>query len=454
MRVLIFEPNHTGHHFDYVRLLLPPVAELASSVVIATTRRAIDSEQYRVLLAPALAAALRAKSAGDQQATRGTAPIELETGIADRDPAKARGTMVAKALARADQFIACVKHVRPDHVIVPYADGLSQALVLRRLLLGGTVANDHASLLNPAAAPGSGDITSDALFMRSGIAYPTPTIKRKLAMQASWRLMSSAPHSHLFHQDPLMFAWISRHHPRLLAPGPGQRGWSLLPDPTPAFEPLTTAQARVRMGLSESGLIVGSVGMMDRRKGIDLLIRAFTRAKLPADAKLLLVGKQDAAVAAMLAPGGEAEALVKSGRIIAINRFVEVHELGWAMQAMDVVATAHSRHVGSASVAIKAAAVNRPILGSDFGWLGAMSKKFALGTTCCVEDIDSFARALEQSLNSAPGWKRSEGGRRFVAFHSEHNFGRAWGSLLRYRLGLPQPSDQIQWSWVEQAAEV
>lgn len=447
MRVLIYEPDPSGHHFDYVRLILPWARALASHITLGTSPRAAASEQYRVLVEPALKATAP---------TGNNAPVEVDSGVvenpAGNKPAAAgKPSALASALARADQFIDCVRRTRPDHVIVPYADGLSQALVIRKLMLGGSVANDPFPA-PPAAVP-NGTITSEALFMRGSVSYPAESFKRALAVRASWKLQQWAPHNHLFHLDPLMFDWIARHHPGLIAREPGQRGWSLMPDPTSAIELLSTAEARRRMSLPEDGLVVGSVGVMDKRKGIDLLIRSFIRANLPANAKLLLVGKQDQIVRDLLKPEGEAGSHARNGRIIAIDRFVEVHELAWALQAMDLVATPYPRHVGSASIAIKAAAAQRPVLGCNYGWVDAMVNRFGLGATCQVEDIAAFSKALEQALPAAHNWKPGEGARRFVAFHSEQNFGHAWSAFMRHRLGLSQPSEAIQWSWVLEAAE-
>lgn len=441
-RVLVYEPNPTGHHFEYLRLMLPAVRALASHVILGTSQKGATSEQYRLLLAPTLER---------REPLLGQATVTIDTGALNELPAVAKTGrkigLMERSLARAAQFADCVKRTQPDHVVVPYADGLSQALVLRRLAMKGKVAND---VLFGAGSVGA--VTSEALFMRGAIAYPAATAKRRLALRAAWMLMRWVPHNHLYHLDPLMHDWIARHHPKLICREPGDGGWCLMPDPAPDFEKLSKPEARSRLGIGEDGLIVGALGMQDKRKGIDLLIRAFAAAKLPSESKLLLVGSQSHDIREMLKPGGEAYGLVRSGRIICINRFVENEELGWAVQAMDLVAASHNGHIGSASVVTKAAAASRPTLGSDTGWIDAMVNRFGLGTTCKVSDIGAFSAALEAALPAAHTWRLNEAGRRFVAFHSEQNFRACWSMFSRHRLRLPEAAERIDWGWVQEAA--
>ena len=142
------------------------------------------------------------------------------------------------------------------------------------------------------------------------------------------------------------------------------------PDPVESKPRIDQGVARRRLGVPESGRYLGSVGLMDERKGIDRLITAFANAPLEPDDRLLLVGQSSLAVRDLLE--GPMADLVRDGRIVAIDRYVDNEEFSAAISALDVVCTPYPQHIGSASVVIRAAAAgarscHRPLDG--LGWL-------------------------------------------------------------------------------------
>src|SRR4051794_6301516 len=50
VKALLFEPDHTGHHFAYVRLMLAPLLELFEEVVLYTGSRARESRELAAQL--------------------------------------------------------------------------------------------------------------------------------------------------------------------------------------------------------------------------------------------------------------------------------------------------------------------------------------------------------------------------------------------------------------------
>ena len=175
---------------------------------------------------------------------------------------------------------------------------------------------------------------------------------------------------------------------------------------------------------------------MDRRKGIDLLIRAFAASGLGPEDRLYLLGPQEAEIRAMLE--GEHAALVRAGRIISRDRFIPREDLAASLAAMDLVCTPYPRHVGSASIVIRAAAAGRPVLGCSFGWIAAMVPRFGLGWTCDVESIDEFGAAIRQRLDESDRWRPGRALQRFIEFHSPENFVRCWTEQIRGIRGLEQ----------------
>lgn len=397
MRTMVFEPDPSGHHFQYLSLMLPAIHGLAPRPALVTTKGVESSAAYQVCLKPI------------EHAFELDASLEPE-----------RGSPAEVARARADRLLEAARRHRPDHLYAMYLDGLGQILATRRLRPGA---------LWPRGT------TSEGLYFRAAIAYPTRGMARRLSTIASWTLATRTPLTFLHHLDPLAFARV-RGSPR----------WSLMPDPVEAPDSLTTAEARRRLGLPEDGRAVGCAGMIDARKGVDLLIGAFAAAGLGATDRLLLIGPHAPEIKDQLR-SPSIEPMVRAGRIVSVDRFVKPAELALALVAMDVVCTPYPEHIGSASIVIRAAAAGRPVLGSDFGWVGRTVPQFALGSTCAVRDEAAFARALRGAVEHAGAWTPSAAARRFVAFHSPGNFALHWRVRLREKLGLPPEPGLLAWSW-------
>lgn len=396
MRVLIFEPDYNGHHLPYARLIIQSLRRLPITITLALPTGARDSTPYSQYLRS----------------------IESENAfILDDSIPFAPG--VHGAGSRADSLAISIAKHSPDHLILPYADGLGQILAIRRLT---------GRLRWPKG------MTSEGLFLRGSFAYPTSGIKSTLKARASWMLAQLAPMTRLHHLDPLVYQHV-QNSPR----------WSLMPDPVTPPPLVPKDSARQRLGLPTDGRLIGCGGAIDTRKGGDLLVRAFGSA-LPALAsndRLLLAGAHDREIKELLS--GPLSQAVRSGRIISLDRFLSEHELNLALQAMDVVATPYPRHVGSASFVIRAAAGQRPVLGSDFGWVGRTVPQFGLGWVCNVSDIEAFAKAIHAALSHAPTWQPSSTAQAFVRFHTPENFAVRWREQLSSRLSVQETERSIQW---------
>jgi glycosyltransferase involved in cell wall biosynthesis len=243
----------------------------------------------------------------------------------------------------------------------------------------------------------------------------------------------------MHHLDPLAYG-------RLSEMSPGFFGRSrLMPDPVVPPLQASRQEARRRLGVPEDGRYVGSVGASDGRKGIDRLIRAFATAPLRPDDRLLLVGPVAAPVAGMLRT--EFASLVRQRRIIAIDRYVTDEELDAGVLAMDLVCTPYPRHIGSASIVIRAAVADRPVLASNFGWMGFVVPRFSLGVTCDVGDSVRFPDVLASALDDAERFQPAPAARRFVRYHSVENFAACWTQRLRERMGLPSAEQTVAWEW-------
>jgi glycosyltransferase involved in cell wall biosynthesis len=407
MRVLVFAPDSAGHHSNYLRLLLPAVLKLSSDVTVVTVRDARGSPKF------------------ESQLEVVADPAQVEYTIPHLS-----GSLIRQGRMRLRCLAEAVAQFRPDHVLVPSADHLTQVMGLRPSI-GRTSLNRGVQM--------------EGLMMRGGFAYVRPGWRQRVQDRLSLAAVERAPWTILHYVDPIPYEMLRR------------RGGSiagrlrLMPDPVDLPPPVDPTAARRRLGVPEYGRYVGSVGIMDRRKGIDLLIRAFADAQLERDDRLLLVGQSSAEVRELLCE--QMAELVRQNRIISIDRHVHDDALQDAVAAMDVVCTPYPRHIGSASIVIRAAAAERPILASTFGWMGMVVPHFSLGYTCNVLDTREFAFAIRAALEGSSEFRPSEAAPRFVAYHSVENFQAKWTARLRERLGLARGEGERNWSWVLAAAE-
>lgn len=423
MKVLIFEPAWAGHRLNFVGVMLAGFTELGADVTVALGSDAPQSPEYRVHLEPLVAAGGDNGGAGPGLPGPGRVTVD-----AWMPAAPAGGLAYARAIV--GRFREAIGRARPDFVYVPSADGLSQMIGAARAL---------GRRVLPAG------LHAEALLLRGSFAYPSAGWRGRVKENLSWAAATAAPWAVLHHLDPLV-------HERAVARRPGLAArLRVMPDPVAPPTGADRAAVLARLGVpADGGRYVGTAGMIDARKGVDRLVRAYADARrsgrLRPDDRLLLVGRHDPAIAALLA--GDYADLVRAGHIQSVDRVVGEDEFVDAIGAMDVVATPYPRHIGSASIVLRAAAAGRPVLGGTFGWIGWAVTRFGLGRTVDVADPAAFAAALAQSLEASSVYRPPDAARRFVAFHTPDNYRAHWTSGLRRRLGLPAASGFVTWESV------
>lgn len=406
MRVLIFEPDHGGHRLTMVRNMLAGLLPLTGDIVVTTNQNAPQSAEFAAQLAPL--------------ANR----IQIDAVLTH-----IVGSPLAHARHKLRSFRETIRRLQPDHIYVPYADGLTQLLAVARCL---------------GRSPIPRHVESEGLLLRGGFAYPQPNLRSAVQSQLSRRLIAIAPWTIVHYLDPIPFELILQHGGALACRS------RLMPDPVEIPANSDRVAARRQLGIPEDGRYISCVGTLDGRKGIDLLVAAFAAANLAPTDRLLLLGR----VAPEIKPLLEQTFahLVRAGRIILFDRYVSDDDLTAGVVAADLVCTPYPRHIGSASIVIRAAAAGRPVLGSDFGWIASVTDRLKLGTTCRVTDSAAFVAAMKKALDNAGAYQLSEAGRRFVEFHSLPNFNACWAARLRERLGLPPAPAERTWQWVIEAA--
>ena len=155
------------------------------------------------------------------------------------------------------------------------------------------------------------DLQTEALLFRGSFAYPLPrTFLTGLRDRAWLALTRAAPWTTIHHVDPIIYEALLRRDPRF---APRLR---LMPDPVEPAPEATHMQARRTLGIPDTGRYIGCVGYLDRRKGIDQLVRHGLH-----DDDRLLVGRQEPESGP---DNSSARQASQSGRIVSINRFARL----------------------------------------------------------------------------------------------------------------------------------
>jgi glycosyltransferase involved in cell wall biosynthesis len=166
---------------------------------------------------------------------------------------------------------------------------------------------------------------------------------------------------------------------------------------------------------------------MDSRKGIDLLIQAFARARKEPDQRLLLIGRQSPEVRALIK---QQSALVASQQLLVRDQFADQATFEAVFAAADMVVLPYPEHVGSSGILLRAVQWGKPVLAADWGWIGWVTRHFELGRTVAVRDLARFTEALERAY-AEPLQSFPAGGREHLMdFHSIENFQAHWLQTL------------------------
>jgi glycosyltransferase involved in cell wall biosynthesis len=224
-----------------------------------------------------------------------------------------------------------------------------------------------------------------------------------------------------------------------------------IPEPVEPLPQLDRIEARRVFGIPTTGRYVAVAGLLDSRKGIDLLLKAFARAKLQSDDRLLLVGRVVPEIGELFAR--EYANLVRSGRLLVVDRYVTDFEVGCCFLAGDVLVVPHPRQVGSSGTLVRAAAAKRPLIASNYGWIGWVTQQFDLGSAIDVTDANAFASAIEIAIRGSDTWSQSSQAARFCQYHTVQNQKAHWLVSLGEERGVALGSyaDRIDWSWVASA---
>lgn len=408
MRVMIFEPQFVGHNLAYVRHIASRLADMGCEVHLLTSQQAAQSEEFAKHLADVV------------DSIHVAAPNTFVTRGATRG---VRVNGPAAILAMMQSLLHGLKSIRPEHLFIPF---------------GNPVAH-WAALPNPVSRwLTKHQVESELVLLTGKYAYPHRDIRSAIKQRLALHGLALGPWTRIHHIVPHAVQVMQHHGSRLATIA------RLLPDPIDTPPAMTRLQARELLGLNPAHRVVSLVGLIESRKGIRELLTAYEHAipRLRSTDRLLLAGKATEETRMLLST--RFSELVRSERILRIDRHLSANELWAACMASDLMTTPYPQHLYSASIVIRAAAARVPVLANEIGWMGDVVQRFQLGTTCDTNCRDTFSDRLIDALDRSPSFHPTRAAERFVAFHSIGNFASRITERVSQRLG--QTSEEgLRW---------
>lgn len=363
--LVLFEPNTGGHHGLFVKHLLNYWGEhnLAGTLELIVTRQFLDTHQ-------------------DLQKRISTyADSDIRITHIDPLPRIKKGSLknlVQHDLRQGALLKEKLNHIRPSHALLMYVDHLQ--LSLGTILRSGPQTHIAGIYFRPSF---------HYPILRNSPA-PRPNRLTQLRKKTQLKLAMHNPRLQtLFSLDPYVVTTLN-------AMGKHTKA-VILPDGVEPAVPVDEREAP-DWGIGDNRFVALCFGSLARRKGVFELLDALPNIPPATQKQLALVFAGVVAEAERDAFYQKVEAMRSQTnvQIVLDDRFVEDHEIPAMIRQADLVLVAYQRHVGSSNVLIRAAEAGKPVLGSNFGLMGAQIHDHKLGTA-----VDSTnPKALAQGLMS------------------------------------------------------
>lgn len=175
-----------------------------------------------------------------------------------------------------------------------------------------------------------------------------------------------------------------------------------LPDPVKPYT-ITSAERqtlRDQLQLDPNRQVFILFGHLDQRKGIEPFLEAINQLAPALQQKLcfLLVGA--------ISPDYQAQIEQKISQtspdlqIVGVFKEVKGKDIQAYFELADYVLTLYQRHVGMASVIIRAAVSGKPLVSSDYGYMGQLVQTEQLGAVTDSTSPTAICQLLEQILTN------------------------------------------------------
>jgi glycosyltransferase involved in cell wall biosynthesis len=356
MRFLIFDTILDGHHSDYINHLVEYWCghQLPGEIYIITPRGFSES----------LSSQCRSYS--------GVTCIELT----NAELQQVRGGATASQSFRVwNLYLQYAAKIRPTHALLMYFDLYQLGMWLGK----------------KSPCPVSG------IYFRPSFHYPgRHSLKERLkAFRKKWmlqRVLSLSELSNLFCLDRSSVLFIQKMTKRV----------RVLPlsDPVKNYQ-ITASQVqnlRLSLGVRNDRKVFLMFGYLDERKGIEPVLDAIRQLSREESSRLTLVLAGPISDQYRLSINARIENMDNDTQIICQYTRFSGLDIQLFFELSDFVLTLYRRHIGMSSILVRAALSGKPLISSDFGYMGSLVKAKKLGMVVDSNSVPSIREALRQAL--------------------------------------------------------
>lgn len=182
-----------------------------------------------------------------------------------------------------------------------------------------------------------------------------------------------------------------------------------LPDPVEAYfiSPTDIENLRHELPIEPGRQVFLLFGYLDDRKGIEAFLEALDRVSPAQQRKIcfLLVGPIKEDYQPLI---DQAIAAVNPNvQVICVFREIKGKAIQVYFELSDYVLTLYQRHVGMASVIIRAAISEKPLLSSDYGYMSHLVQTSQLGAVTDSNSPPAIGQLLEQVLANGISYSKA-----------------------------------------------
>jgi glycosyltransferase involved in cell wall biosynthesis len=179
-----------------------------------------------------------------------------------------------------------------------------------------------------------------------------------------------------------------------------------LPDPVQIYPPQQSQleQLRQRLGIPANRTVFLLFGALSARKGLHQVLEAILLLSAPLSERitLLLVGPIAAEDQAELNHQITVLQHTSFVQIICHHDFIPDEAIQAYFEVSDVILAPYQRHIGMSAILVRAAAAQKPVLASDFGLMGEVTRQHELGLAINASDPQAIANGMIDFLLQPP----------------------------------------------------